>query len=186
MSYLSPSPVGWQFWKLIVDVICNVVHKPLEALTVVILLELQLFADVANWISAYNWLSSVEIFTEFFIQPNFHHSHVILKISSSLVCWKKKNNNIQTTKQINHSKKKIIWIVIYNMSFYLWIGLQNNENRKVGWNAGLLTIAGTCNTIFWSTPGLWEELWELWVLSKGGSSFCINSIPAWSKLTQMR
>ena len=82
MSYLSPSPVGWKFWKLIVDVVCNVVHEPLEALTVVILFELKLFADVTNWIASNHGLSGVEIFTEFFIQPHLHHSHVVLKISN--------------------------------------------------------------------------------------------------------
>ena len=77
--YLSPSNIGGWIWKIFYDIIGDILHKPLKALAVVLLLELELFGDVPDGVAADGWMTSVEVFLELLVQPHLHHSHVILE-----------------------------------------------------------------------------------------------------------
>ena len=77
-AYLPPGLVGWQFGELVIHFIGHILHEPFEALTVVVLLELKLFADVTDRRAPAQGLPGVVILFVFFIHPHFHHSHVVL------------------------------------------------------------------------------------------------------------
>ena len=78
IAYLPPGLVGRQLGELVINFVGHVLHEPLEAFTVVILLELKLFADVTDWRSPPQGLPGVVILFVLLVHPHFHHSHVVL------------------------------------------------------------------------------------------------------------
>lgn len=78
-SYLTPCMIWGQYRKLVIDLICYIVHKPPKTFTVIVFFKFQLFGDIAYWVAPNAGLSGVEIFLEVIIQPHLHHSHVVLK-----------------------------------------------------------------------------------------------------------
>lgn len=83
LPYLPPCFIGWQFGKPFIHLIGNILHEPLEVFTLVFLLELYLFTDVPHRVPPHTGLPGVEVLTVFPVQPNLHHSHVILSTKKS-------------------------------------------------------------------------------------------------------
>ena len=67
MTHLSPSDVGRGRRKLVKDLVCHILHEPLEALALMFSLELKLFSDVTDVIAFNGRLTRVKVFFEFII-----------------------------------------------------------------------------------------------------------------------
>lgn len=78
--YLSPVNVWWQLRILFNHVVGNVVHVPLEALALQLLLQGQLVGDVTHVQVTSKRLAGVEILFVLVVKPNLDHTLVILKI----------------------------------------------------------------------------------------------------------
>lgn len=74
LPYLSPGQVGRWGWEPVIHLVGYVVHEPLKAMTIVILLELELSSDVSRWVASYRGLPSVVVLFELLIQPYLHDS----------------------------------------------------------------------------------------------------------------
>ena len=87
-NYLAPADVGRQRREAVVDFVRNVVHEPLEAVRTVLATELHLLADVADRVAANHRLARVKVLLELVVQPDLHHSHVVLKrwVNARRIC----------------------------------------------------------------------------------------------------
>lgn len=77
-TYLSPMQIWRQLWELVVNIVSDVVHEPLEVLALESLLQSHLFRDVAHVQEPSERLPSVEELLVLLIEPCLYHPFVVL------------------------------------------------------------------------------------------------------------
>lgn len=110
VTHLAPVQVGWQCRKLVIHIVCNIIHKPLKTLALEPLFQSQLVTDVPHVQVPSKRFSCVEVLLEFVIKPRFYNSFVVLQLMNKNVYYYLAEN-IQCI-----SLHSILQVYIYNKS----------------------------------------------------------------------